>query len=194
MPFTRDYLDSMTPDTQLDTQKRAARIRLLLMDVDGVLTDGHLINVPGPDGKMVETKAFNSQDGVALRWLTWHGIQTGVISGRISPATEVRAKQVEMTYVYQGHMEKIPILEEILKTSGLPPAEIAYIGDDLTDAVIMRRVGLAIATANARPEVKRIAHHVTAVPGGSGAVREVVEILLQAQGHWAGILKKYEVE
>jgi len=184
----------MTAVNQLDTQTRAARIRLLLMDVDGVLTDGHLINVPGPDGKMVETKAFDSQDGVALRWLTWYGIQTGVISGRVSPATEARAKQVEMTYIYQGHMEKIPILEEILKTSGLPLAAIAYIGDDLTDAVIMRRVGFAVATANARPEVKRIAHHVTAAPGGSGAVREVIEILLQAQGHWADILRKYEVE
>jgi len=164
------------------------------MDVDGVLTDGHLLNVPDANGKMVETKLFDSQDGVALRWLTWYGIQTGVISGRVSPATEARAKQVEMTYIYQGHMEKIPILEEILKSSGIPADQIGYIGDDLTDAVIMRRVGFSVATANARPEVKRIANYVTSVPGGSSAVREVVEVLLQAQGHWADILKKYEVE
>ena len=158
-----------------------------------MLTDGHLINVPGLDGKWVETKMFDSQDGVALRWLLWNGIKTGVISGRVSPATETRAKQVEMTYIYQGHMEKIPIFEEILQHSGLQPDQIAYAGDDLTDAVIMRRVGFAIATANARPEVKRIAHHVTSVPGGSGAMREVAEILLQAQGRWDDILKKYEV-
>src|SRR5580698_457351 len=107
---------------------RAARVRLLLMDVDGVLTNGQLINVPGPDGKMVETKAFDSQDGIALQWLSWHGIQTGVISGRVSPATVERARQVNMTYVYQGHIEKIPILEEITATSGIPLAETAYVG------------------------------------------------------------------
>lgn len=175
-------------------QERAARVRLLLMDVDGVLTDGHLINVPGPDGKIFETKAFDSQDGIALQWLSWHGVQTGVISGRVSPATDERARQVRITYVYQGHIEKIPIFEEILAKSGIPPAEIAYVGDDLTDLVVMRRVGFAIATANARPEVKRAAHYVTTATGGSGAVREVVEMLLQAQGHWADILRKYEAE
>ena len=98
---------------------RAAKIKLLLMDVDGVLTDGRLYNVPGPDGKMFETKGFDSQDGIALRWLTWHGIQTGVISGRVSPATAERARQVAMTYVYQGHEEKIPIVEEILAKSNI---------------------------------------------------------------------------
>jgi 3-deoxy-D-manno-octulosonate 8-phosphate phosphatase (KDO 8-P phosphatase) len=117
-----------------------------------------------------------------------------VISGRVSPATEERARQVKMRYVYQGHIEKIPILEEIVAQSGIALAEIAYVGDDLTDAVVMRRVGLGIATANARPEVKRIAHYVTAASGGSGAIREVAELLLQAQGHWSDILKKYEVE
>src|SRR6266436_905368 len=163
----------MNPEIQL----RAARVKLLLMDVDGVLTDGHLINVPGPDGKMVETKAFDSQDGIALQWLNWHRVQTGVISGRVSPATEERARQVRMTHVYQGHIEKIPILEEILAKSGIQASETAYMGDDLTDVVVMRRVGLAIAPANARPEVKRAAHMVTAQPGGSGAVREVIEMI-----------------
>jgi 3-deoxy-D-manno-octulosonate 8-phosphate phosphatase (KDO 8-P phosphatase) len=177
-----------------DLQERLTRVRLLLMDVDGVLTDGRLINVPGPGGKIMETKAFDTQDGIALQWLNWHGIQTGVISGRISPATEERARQVRMTYVYQGHIEKIPVIEEILSKSGIEPVATAYMGDDLTDVVVMRRVGLAIATANARPEVKRVAHHVTAAAGGSGAVREVCEMLLRAQGHWGEILRKYEVE
>ena len=177
-----------------DLQQRASRIRLLLMDVDGVLTDAKLFNVPGPDGKMWETKGFDAQDGIALQWLNWYGIQTGVISGRVSPATEERARQVKMTYVYQGHIEKIPILEEISAKSGIPLAETAYIGDDLTDVVVMRRVALAIAPANARPEVKRAAHMITAAAGGSGAVREVIEMLLQAQGKWAEILKKYEAE
>lgn len=172
----------------------AAGIRLLLMDVDGVLTDGRLYNVPGPDGKMVETKGFDSQDGIGLQWLFWKSIPTGVISGRVSPATEERARQCKMKYVYQGHIEKIPILEEILQDAKVPPQNVAYIGDDLTDVVIMKRVGLGIATANAREEVKRNAHYVTRATGGNGAVREVVELLLKAQGHWEEMLRKYEAE
>jgi 3-deoxy-D-manno-octulosonate 8-phosphate phosphatase (KDO 8-P phosphatase) len=177
----------------LELQQRAAKIRLLLMDVDGVLTDGRLYNVPGPEG-IVETKSFNSQDGIALQWLSWYGIQTGVISGRVSKAMEVRAAQVLMTYVYQGHIEKVPILEEIIKRSGFELAEIAYAGDDLTDVPILRRAGLAFAPADARSEVKRCAHYVTGAAGGAGAVREMAEILLQAQGYWDALLKKYEVE
>ena len=175
-------------------QELAAGIRLLLMDVDGVLTDGKLYNVPGPTGQMVETKGFDSQDGIALQWLHWKGILTGFISGRQSPAAEERARQTHFRYVYQGHIEKIPILEEILADAKLDPKQVAYIGDDLTDVVVMRRVGLAIATANARPQVKKAAHHVTAQPGGGGAVREVAEMLLRAQGHWPEILRKYEAE
>lgn len=174
--------------------ERAARVRLFLMDVDGVLTDGHLFGVPGPDGKIFETKGFDSQDGIALQWLSWYDIQTGVISGRLSPATEERARQVKMRYVYQGHIEKLPILQEIQTASGIQLEEMAYAGDDLTDVPILRHVGFAIATANARAEVKRAAHYVTTAVGGSGAVREVCEILLRAHGRWADILKKYEVE
>ena len=172
----------------------AAQIRLLLMDVDGVLTDGRLYGVPDASGNIVETKGFDSQDGIALQWLEWYGIHTGVISGRVSPATEERARQVKMTYVYQGHIEKIPILEEIVQSSGIPSEQIAYVGDDLTDIVVMRRVGLAIAPANARPEVKRAAHYVTVASGGHGAIREVAELLLRGHGHWADLLKKYEVD
>ena len=176
----------------------AAQVRLLLMDVDGVLTDGKVYGIPDPnrsivEGNIVETKGFDTQDGIALQWLSWKGFVTGVISGRISPATEERAKQCNMTYVYQGHIEKIPILEEILSRSGIPAAQVAYIGDDLTDVVIMNRVGLGIAPANARPEVKRSARHVTQSAGGQGAVREVAELLLKAQGHWDDLLRKYEV-
>jgi 3-deoxy-D-manno-octulosonate 8-phosphate phosphatase (KDO 8-P phosphatase) len=171
----------------------AAQVRLLLMDVDGVLTDGRVYGVPDAQGKIIETKGFDTQDGIALQWLSWKGFVTGVISGRISPATEERAKQCNMTYVYQGHIEKIPILEEILSRSGIPARQVAYIGDDLTDVVIMNRVGLGIAPANARPEVKRSAHHVTETTGGKGAVREVAELLLKSQGYWDDLLRKYEV-
>src|SRR5947209_12602418 len=97
----------------------AANVKLLLMDVDGVLTDGLLFNVPDAAGKMVETKGFNAQDGISLQWLGWHNIATGLISGRISPATIERANQCKFKYIYQGHIEKIPILEEIMADAGL---------------------------------------------------------------------------
>jgi len=171
----------------------AARVRLLLMDVDGVLTDGRLFNVPDGAGGMAETKGFDSQDGIALQWMSWMGIKTGVISGRESPATATRAAQVKMTYVYQGHIEKIPILEEILRNAGITGDEVAYVGDDFTDVVCMNRVGLPIATANARPEVKARAKYVTSASGGRGAIREVCELLLKAQGRWDELLRKYEV-
>ena len=177
-----------------ELQRRAAAIRLLLMDVDGVLTDGNIFNLPGPDGTTYETKGFNSQDGISLQWLVKQGIQTGVVSGRESRATEFRAKQIGMTYIYLGHLEKLPVLDDICAKSGLQPANIAYAGDDLVDVPVMRRVGLAFAPANARAEVKRAAHFVSSASGGAGAVREMVEILLQASGHWSAILKHYEVE
>ena len=177
-----------------DVTSRASKILLLLMDVDGVLTDGKLYNVPGPDGKMAETKGFDSQDGIALQWCARVGILTGLISGRVSPATVERASQTKFKYVYQGHTEKIPILEEILADARISNDQVAYIGDDFTDVVVMRRVGFAIATANARPEVKPLAHYVTQARGGQGAVREVIEIILKAQGRWSEILRHYEVE
>ncbi len=173
--------------------ERAKKIKLLLMDVDGVLTDGKLYFIPGADGNMVEFKAFDSQDGIALQWCNAKGIRTGVISGRNSPATVERAKQAKMTYVYQGHTEKIPIIEEIMADAGVSRDEVAYIGDDLTDVVVFHRVGFAIAVANARPEVKQEAHWVTANVGGSGAVRDAVELIFEARGFWGEILDKYEI-
>ncbi|MBM3735684.1 MAG: 3-deoxy-D-manno-octulosonate 8-phosphate phosphatase [Acidobacteria bacterium] len=172
---------------------RASKVRLLLMDVDGVLTDGRVLFLPNAGGEWTETKAFDSQDGIALQWLHWKGIKTGVISGRKSPAVEIRAKQGHMAYCYQGNIEKIPLLEEIFQDSGLKPEEVAFIGDDFTDVVIFRRVGWAVAVGNARPEVKQSAHYVTAAKGGEGALREVAEMVLKAQGYWDEILEKYEI-
>jgi 3-deoxy-D-manno-octulosonate 8-phosphate phosphatase (KDO 8-P phosphatase) len=183
----------MSSKTEAEVAQRAAHVRLLLMDVDGVLTDGKLYNVPAPDGSMAETKGFDSQDGIGLQWLARIGIATGLISGRVSPATVERARQCKFKYVYQGHTEKIPIINEILADAGIDPGQVAYIGDDFTDVVVMRRVGLSVATANARPEVKSVAHYVTQSPGGQGAVREVVEMLLKAQGRWEEILRHYEI-
>lgn len=176
-----------------DVLARAARVRLLLMDVDGVLTDGTYWHVPDGRGGLAEIKAFDSQDGLALQWLKRVGLAAGLISGRCSVATEERARSAGFAHVYQGHLEKIPILEEILEKDGLSAEQVAYVGDDYTDVVIMHRVGLGIATANARPEVKAEAHWVTPNVGGSGALRDVVELLLRAQGRWSGILQHYEI-
>lgn len=173
---------------------RAAKVKLLLMDVDGVMTDGRLYNVSGAGGEMVETKGFNAQDGISLQWASWLGIETGVISGRDSPALVVRARQCNMKYVYQGHIEKIPVYEKILSEAGVTDEQTGYIGDDLTDAPILARAGLAAAPANARPEVKGMVHFVTGSKGGDGAVREVVELILRAQGKWEQILRKYGVK
>ena len=176
-----------------EVMARAAKIKILLMDVDGVLTDGKLYFIPGADGAMVEFKGFDSQDGIALQWCNAKGIKTGVISGRVSQATDERARQSKMHYVYQGHTEKIPIIEEIMADAGVARDEVAYIGDDLTDVVVFHRVGFAIATANARPEVKGQSHWVTANVGGSGAVRDAVELIFEARGLWPEILAKYEI-
>ena len=182
------------PLTEEKLQQIAAGIRILLMDVDGVMTDGRLYLLPDREGKMVETKGFDSQDGIALRWLAWYNIKTGVISGRESPATQERARQVGMSWVFQGHIEKIPLYEKILAEAQVSKEEVAYIGDDLTDVVIMNRVGLSFATANAREEVKRSAMAVTAAEGGKGAVREVIEVVLKARGVWPELMRRYEVK
>jgi 3-deoxy-D-manno-octulosonate 8-phosphate phosphatase (KDO 8-P phosphatase) len=176
-----------------DVQARAAKIKLLLMDVDGVLTDSKIYFLPGPDGTVIEVKSFDSQDGLALQWCRAKGIKTGVISGRKSFSTDERARQAHMDYAYQGFVEKIPIIDEIKKNAGLASDEIAFVGDDLTDIVVFHRVGLGIATANARSEVKGEAHWVTPNVGGNGAVRDAVEMIFQARGFWQEILDKYEV-
>jgi 3-deoxy-D-manno-octulosonate 8-phosphate phosphatase (KDO 8-P phosphatase) len=176
-----------------DVLARAARVRLLLMDVDGVMTDGTYWHVPDGQGGLAEVKAFDSQDGIAFQWMRRFGIEAGLISGRVSVSTEERARSAGFAFVYQGHTEKIPILEEILEKAGLQAEQLGYVGDDFTDVVVMHRVGLAIATANAKPEVKAEAHWVTPSPGGHGALRDAVELLLKAQGHWGEIAHHYEI-
>jgi 3-deoxy-D-manno-octulosonate 8-phosphate phosphatase (KDO 8-P phosphatase) len=170
---------------------RAKKIKVILMDVDGVMTDGKLYYMPGPDGQMVETKGFNSQDGLGLHFCYHAGILTGVISGRNSPATVERCKMLNMKYVYQGLLDKIASYEEVLADAGVTREETAFIGDDFTDVPLFHRAGLAVAVANARTEVKEAAHYVTHVNGGDGAVREVIEMILKSQGKWDSVLDKY---
>ena len=172
-------------------RERAAAIRLLLMDVDGVWTDGTIFYVPGPDGEMVEVKTSHSQDGMALRWAHGAGIASGLISGRDSPVVTHRAQMLGVSYIYQGYLEKIPLYEEICEKAGVTDDQVAFIGDDLTDLPLITRVGFGVAVANARDEVKEKADFVTAVPGGHGAIRETVELIMSAQGTWQQVLEKY---
>jgi 3-deoxy-D-manno-octulosonate 8-phosphate phosphatase (KDO 8-P phosphatase) len=170
----------------------AKKIKVILMDVDGVMTDGKLYYMPGgPDGQMVETKGFNSQDGLGLHFCYHAGIHTGVISGRNSPATVERCKMLNMKYVYQGLLDKIASYEEVLADAGVTRDEVVFIGDDFTDVPLFHRAGLAVAVANARSEVKDAAHYVTQASGGDGAVREVIEMILKSQGKWEAVIDKY---
>jgi 3-deoxy-D-manno-octulosonate 8-phosphate phosphatase (KDO 8-P phosphatase) len=168
-------------------------IRVLLTDVDGCLTDSRLFYVPDGRGGMAETKGFSSQDGMAFRWLIGAGVKVGWISGRDSPATVERAQMLGIHYIYQNHLEKLGPYAEIKEKSGVADEEVCYIGDDLPDAPIMLRAGFAVAPANSAPEIKAISHYVTKAEGGYGAAREVIELILKAQGKWDAVLEKYGV-
>jgi len=163
---------------------RAKKIRVLLMDVDGTLTDGRVWLLSRRDGTASEIKGFNAHDGAGLKIARVGGLRTGLITGRESTAVSQRARECEIEFVYQGRATKLGALEEILRTTGAANSEVAYVGDDLPDIPILRLAGLAVAVANAVIEVKQAAHYVTSRSGGEGALREVVELILKAQGKW----------
>ncbi len=164
---------------------RAKKIRVLLMDVDGVLTDGRIWLLSRRDGTASEIKGFSAYDGAGLKLARAAGLRTGLITGRESSAVSQRARECEIEFVYQGRATKLGSYEEILRATGATDQEIAYVGDDLPDLPLLQRAGLAVAVANAAPEVKRAAHFVTSRAGGEGAVREVIELIVKAQGKWA---------
>lgn len=170
-------------------QLNLADIKLLVMDVDGVLTEGGIII--NSDGS--ESKRFSVLDGHGV-WM-WHraGLQTAFISGRESEATRYRAEQLEIGYVLQGCGQKGPAFEKLLAESGVSAGQVAYIGDDLLDLPVMLRAGFSVAVANAVNEVKEQADYVTKRLGGSGAVREVVEYILGRTGKWGQLMERYLV-
>ena len=170
-----------------DILDRAEKIKLVIFDVDGVLTDGRLYF----DHEGREYKTFHARDGLGLRFLREFGIEMAVISGRRSDIVERRLRAFGITLIYQGYEEKLAAFERILKERPYSLAEIAYVGDDLLDLPVMRRVGLAIAVQDAHVLVKQQAHWVTALPGGRGAVREVCDLLLEAQGHLEALKERY---
>jgi 3-deoxy-D-manno-octulosonate 8-phosphate phosphatase (KDO 8-P phosphatase) len=169
---------------------RARKIQLLLMDVDGVLTRGQVILLSQADGTALEMKEFDAHDGAGLTVARLMGLRTGIITGRESPALTRRAKEMEIEFLYQKRAEKLPAYEEIVRLSGVPEEAISYVGDDLPDLPVMGRVGLAVAVADAAVEVKRAAHYVTSRKGGDRALREVVELILKAQGKWEEAVRR----
>ncbi len=196
------------------SQDRARRIKLLLFDVDGVLTDGKIWIFPAPAGSQqstqehaareadkggfalishnyVEAKGFNAHDGTAVSLARLAGIKMGLITKRISETVALRARDLRLDHVYQGIQDKLTVFEEILEKEGLQAEQAAYVGDDVIDLPVMRQCGFAIAVPNGREEVKREAHLITDRAGGDGALRDAVEYILKAQGKWERVIEEY---
>ena len=173
--------------THLQVQERAARVKLLLMDCDGVLTDGRIwLLEEGGD-----QKSFHTRDGLGIELLHRAGLKSGIISGRTSDAVERRARGLGMAFVWQGCEDKRKAFADTLVEAGLTKAEVAFVGDDLNDIPLMLQSGLGVAVADAAIETREHAHYVTNAGGGRGAVREVVELILKSQGRWDDLVKHY---
>jgi 3-deoxy-D-manno-octulosonate 8-phosphate phosphatase (KDO 8-P phosphatase) len=183
------------------SKKRARKIRLLLFDVDGVLTDGKLFIFPAPrrgqggfaldSHTLIEAKGFHAHDGTAISLARLGGIKTGLITKRVSETVALRARDLRLEHVHQGIQDKLTVFKEILQREGLKASEAAFVGDDVIDLPVMRNCGLAIAVANARDQVKQEAHWVTPHSGGDGALRDAVEYVLRAQGKLKAVIEKY---
>jgi 3-deoxy-D-manno-octulosonate 8-phosphate phosphatase (KDO 8-P phosphatase) len=191
---------------RLTARARARKIKVLLFDVDGVLTDGKLFFLPDRrDGDLqgsretapltaqgsIEFKGFHAHDGVAVSLARIGGLRTGLITRRFSETVAHRARDLKLEFVRQGAQDKGTALREIAKEAGLKLDEVAFVGDDVVDLPAMRASGLAIAVKNARAEVKREAHYVTARAGGDGGLRDAVEFILKAQGKWKKVVEDY---
>jgi len=176
----------LAPDSRLNLDARLRRVRLLLTDVDGVMTDGSVFITSD-----VEFKQFGIQDGLGLMLIRKCGIKVGWISARPSIITQKRAKELGVDYLSQKRESKVAAAEEILQAAGVGWAEVCYVGDDVVDLCLLKRAGVAVAVANAIEEVKNVAHHVTASRGGHGGVREIVTMILKAQGKWEPLLEQF---
>ncbi|WP_428897244.1 3-deoxy-D-manno-octulosonate 8-phosphate phosphatase (KDO 8-P phosphatase) [Parelusimicrobium proximum] len=175
-----------------DILKRAEKIKILITDVDGVLTDGSLNFFFTPEGKPVEVKKFYSLDGIGISALKYSGIKTAIITGGKASATEIMASALGFDFMYHGFMVKLPALEDLASKTGLDFSEMAFIGDDIIDLPVLKRVGLACVVPNRAYDLEKIGHYHTQNPGGLGAVREVAELILRAQGKWDKVLDMIE--
>jgi 3-deoxy-D-manno-octulosonate 8-phosphate phosphatase (KDO 8-P phosphatase) len=171
-------------------KKRAAQIKVLLMDVDGTMTDGGVSLLSQTEEIALEIKTFDAHDGQGLTLAHTAGLRTGCITGRQSSALLRRAHEMYMEFIYMKQPLKMPAYEEIVQKTGVPESAVAYIGDDLPDIPVMRRAGLAVAVGNAVPEVKKTAHHTTKALAGHGAIRETIELILKSKGIWEAMIDK----
>ena len=173
--------------TAAEVEQRAARVKLLLMDCDGVLTDGRIWLLESGE----DQKAFHTRDGLGIELLHRAGLRSGIISGRTSTAVERRARGLGMSFVCQGCDDKQQAFVETLAQAGVTNAEVAFVGDDLNDIPLMLQSGLGVAVADATPETREHAHYITTAPGGRGAIREVVELILKSQDRWSDLVRHY---
>jgi 3-deoxy-D-manno-octulosonate 8-phosphate phosphatase (KDO 8-P phosphatase) len=210
-------LESPAMPKGLSAKSRAKKIKLILFDVDGVLTDGKLYIFPAPAGieqtvldhpgkpggqggfglvgqTLIEAKGFHAHDGTAISLARLGGIKTGLITKRVSETVALRARDLKLDHVHQGIQDKLTVFEEILKEEKISPSEAAFVGDDVIDLPVMRHCGFAVAVANARAEVKHDAHYVTPHSGGDGALRDAVEYILKAQEKWKRVVSEYICE
>ena len=201
----------------LSPNARAKKIKLLLFDVDGVLTDGKLFIFPAPAGidqttldhpakrtdqggfgfssqTLIEAKGFHAHDGTAISLARLGGIKTGLITKRVSETVALRARDLKLDHVHQGIQDKLTVFEEVLRQEGLDSNQAGFVGDDVIDLPVMRNCGLAVAVANARDEVKKEAHYVTRHAGGDGALRDAIEFILKVQGSWKHVVSEYICE
>jgi 3-deoxy-D-manno-octulosonate 8-phosphate phosphatase (KDO 8-P phosphatase) len=175
------------PGQKKDAAEKAKGIRLFLVDVDGVLTDGGIVY----DGEGREIKRFHVRDGHGIKMLQRAGIEVGIITGRTSEVVAVRARELGISIVLQGVADKVAAWREVLAGKGVAPGESAYVGDDIVDVPLMRRVGFSAAVADAESYVLEAADFVSTRPGGQGAVREIIEFVLRSSGAWEKVASRY---
>ena len=166
---------------------KIGKVKVLILDVDGVLTDGR--TVISDDGQ--ETKCFNVRDGHGLKMIRRAGVEVMFLTGRKSRVVEHRARELGVERLYQGALDKLAVLQEILNSTGLSPGQVAYMGDDIVDLPVLRRAGFSVTVSDAHEDVLKAVDLVTKNPGGRGAVREVCEIILKVQGKWEGLMERY---
>jgi len=174
-----------------DAQDRARNIKVIIFDVDGVLTNGDITIIPKLDGSGAEVKGFHAHDGLGISLARLAGIKTGIITKRQSQTVAIRARDLKYEFVFQGQHHKLDAFHKILEAAQIEPFQLAYVGDDIVDLPVMRVCGLAIATANARPQVKAEAHWITPLPGGQGAGRDAIDFILTAQGLLSRVIEEY---
>ncbi len=175
----------------MTAEDKARNTKVLIFDVDGVLTDGQIFVIPGPDGKGIESKGFAAHDGLGITLGRLGGLRIGIITKRNSQTVAIRARDLKLEFVYQGQAHKMNAIRDILAKTGFTIDQLAYVGDDIIDLPVMRQCGLSIATANARQQVKDVAHYITPNPGGQGAGRDAIDFILSAQGTLEQVIEQY---